>query len=140
MPDLRHAPFQVTALPLQIEVERRPEPDALGHTECLLQDAFVERLDLSEALAKARHGIWRKALGDEQRGRGGGHDRTRQLPAPHHLAKQIGLLGIEGHAQRRNRIQREHPAKAFGLLEQHARGLLVQAGGRRWRNTDSGLA
>src|SRR5258705_9733688 len=95
MPDLRHAPFQVAVLPLQIEVEGRTEPDALGHTECLLEDAFVEGLDLSEALAKARLGVWRKALGDEQRGRGGGHDLARQLPARHHRAKPVDLLGIE---------------------------------------------
>jgi hypothetical protein len=29
---------------------------------------------------------------------------------------------FESHAQRRDRIQREHPSKAFGLLEQYTRG------------------
>src|SRR5258707_15766654 len=99
MPDLRHAPFQVAVLPLKIEVEGRTEPDALGHTECLLQDAFVERLELKEALAKARLGGWPKGLGHEQTCRSGTHDRARHLPALHHHAKQAGLLGVESPAQ-----------------------------------------
>src|SRR5436190_22311826 len=95
MTDLRHMPFQVTALPFQIEVEGRTEPDALGHTERLLQDTLVERLQFAKALPKPRHGIWRKALGYEQRGSGRRHNGTRHLPARHHQAKQADLVGIE---------------------------------------------
>src|SRR5260370_15485708 len=65
MPDLRHPPLQLAALPLQIQVERRTEPDALGNTECLFQYAFVENLDLAEALPKPRHHIWRVTLRNE---------------------------------------------------------------------------
>ena len=122
MADLRHMPFQVTALPLQVQIMGSTEPDALGHTECLLQDTLVERLQFAEALPKPRHGIWREALGYEERGSGRRHDGTRHFPARHHQAKQADLVGIEGQAQRRHGIQREYPAKAFRLLEQHARG------------------
>jgi hypothetical protein len=111
MPDLRHGSFQVAAFSLKVEIEWRTEPDALGHPECLLQKALVERLELRQAFAKARHGVWRKAFGNEQRDRSGGHDRARHLPARHHQAKQVDLLGIERHAQRRDRIQRKHPSK-----------------------------
>ena len=67
MPDLRHGSFQVAAFSLKVEIGRRTEPDALGHPECLLQKALVERLELRQAFAKARHGVWRKAFGNEQR-------------------------------------------------------------------------
>src|ERR1700694_3799387 len=95
MPNLRHVPFQVAALPLQIEVERRTEPNSLRHTERLLQNAFVERLNFAEALPEPRHGIRRKALGYEERRRGCSHHRPRPPPARHHKAEQADLVSIE---------------------------------------------
>jgi hypothetical protein len=62
MPDLRHAPLQLAALPLQIQVESGSQPDSLRDAKCLLQNTFVEILELAEPLTKARPRIWRETL------------------------------------------------------------------------------
>ena len=119
MPDLRHAPRQFAALTLQVQVHGRSEPDALGNTERLLQEALVESLQFAEAFAKPRHHVWRKTIRNEQ--------RAAAVAITARVISRLVIIRrnrpiwsrVERHAERRDRIEGEHPAKAFGLLEQH---------------------
>src|SRR5580692_4636247 len=98
----------------------RAEPDALRHAKRLFQQSFVEGLKLADAFAKARHGIWSKALWHKQCDRGRGHDCTRDLAAEHHRAKETNLVRVEGHSERSNWIEREYPSEAFWLHQKHS--------------------
>jgi hypothetical protein len=45
-----------------------------------------------------------------------------QLPARHHRSEKADLIGIEQHAKRCDRIEREHPPEPLRLHQQHPRG------------------
>jgi hypothetical protein len=120
MPDFRHAPFQFAALAFEIEIERRSDPDAFGDAKSLLQNQLEEGLRLAKSFPELRYGFRREALRHEQRGRRGRHHGARHLAARHHRTEHANLLFIEGHAERRHRIEREHPAETLRLHEQHA--------------------
>src|SRR6516165_10257824 len=116
MPDIRHAPRQLVAFPLEVEVERRPDPDSLRDAEGLLQVSFEERLDLTQAGTELRHGIRCQTLRNEQRGCGSRHHGARDVLARHHRAKQADLLVVEGQSERGYGIQRQYPSESLRLL------------------------
>src|SRR5258706_1199101 len=122
MADFRHAALQFPALPLTGEIDRRPDPDAFGDPKGLFDDPVEQRLDFAEPLAETRDRVRRHAFRHEQRGRGGCHHRSRHLPTRHHRAENADLVGIEGHAERRDRIEGKYPSETLRLLEQHSRG------------------
>src|SRR5436190_954652 len=65
MLDLRHALFQFTAFPLQVQIEGRSKPYALGHFKRLLNQTFVERLELTDTVPKPGHSIRLETLRNE---------------------------------------------------------------------------
>ena len=85
MPDVRHAQRQLVAFPLEIEVERRADPDSLRDAKRLRQDSFEEGLDLTQADPELRYGIRRQALRNEQRGCCSRNHGARDVLA-HHLS------------------------------------------------------
>ena len=116
MPDFRHAPRQLVAFPLEIEVERRPDPDSFRDSKRLRQDSFEEGLDLIQTGTELRHGIRCQALRNEQRGRGSRHHGARDVLVRHHRAKQANLLVVEGQSERGYGIQRQYPSESLRLL------------------------
>src|SRR5882762_1693058 len=122
MMDLRHTALKFATLPLAGEVDRCTDPDALGNTKRLFQNSLEQRLDLSVALAEPWNRIRCKTIRNEQRGRRRGHHRPRQLLACHHRTKKTDLIGIEGHAKRRDRVKGEHPSEPLRLHQEHPRG------------------
>src|SRR5437868_12091365 len=117
MMDLRHAALKFAALPLAGQFDRRTDPDALGNAKRLFQNSFEQRLDLSESVAEPRDYARREAFRHEQRGRRSCHDLPRQLPTRHHRTKKTDLIGIEGHAKRRDRIEGERPSEPLWLQD-----------------------
>ena len=67
MRDLRHPPREFAALLFQIEMDGRAEPYTFPDAEGALEDAFVERLQLAEPLAKPRCSASRAQTRSRQR-------------------------------------------------------------------------
>ena len=120
--DFRHAALQFATLPLAGEIDWGPDPNAFRDPKGLLQDSFEQRFDLSKPDAEPRDGVRRKAIRHEQRRRRRGHHRPRQLLAGHHRAEETNLISIERRAERRDRIEREHPPEPLQRHQEHPRG------------------
>jgi len=122
MPDIRHAALEFPACPLAREIDRCPDPDPFGDAKGLLQNPLEQRLNFRKPFAEARKRVWRHAFRHEQRRGCRCHHSSRQFLARHHRPKKTDLIGVERHAERRDRIERKHPPESLRLHQQHPRG------------------